>query len=164
MANSNTPQPSAPSDIQQRLEVFKLLVEMADRVSQRRQAANSFYLTVNTAIVGATAYLATLHPHWLSGGVMSVAGLMVCIVWGWNILSYKTLNAAKWQVITEFEKSLAAQPFGDEWSRLDPTGRGKRHTPFHRVEILVPWIFGAVHMVQGLAAIPWATLLVRVCR
>lgn len=161
---SSNPQTQSTIDGQQRIEIFKLLVEMADRVSQRRQAANSFYLTVNTAIVGATAYLATLNPHWLSSGVISIAGLMVCVVWGWNIMSYKTLNSAKWQVITDFEKSLPAQPFRDEWAKLDPARTGTRHTPFHRVEILVPWIFGGVHLVQGLATIPWGPLRQVICR
>jgi len=137
---------------------------MADRVSQRRQTANSFYLTVNTAIIGATAYLSTLHPSWLSGVVLSMAGLAVCVVWGWNILSYKTLNGAKWQVITDLEQSLVARPFHDEWAKLDPLNSGARHTPFHRVEILVPWIFGAVHVAQCVGAVPWSTLGAWVCR
>ncbi|RDD97660.1 hypothetical protein DTW92_07525 [Paracoccus pantotrophus] len=44
----------APRD-KEVLEIYKMLVEMADRVSQRRQSANSFYLTVNTAIIGGAA-------------------------------------------------------------------------------------------------------------
>src|SRR5262245_9792406 len=35
------------------LEQYKLYVEMADRISQRRGTANTFFLTVNTAIIGA---------------------------------------------------------------------------------------------------------------
>lgn len=168
-ANAQTPPPlpavpampppqRSPADTQQLLEVFKLLVEMADRVSQRRQAANSFYLSVNAAIVGATAYLATLKPGWLSGSVISAAGLLVCVVWSWNITSYKTLNSAKWAVINDLERSLPAQPFHSEWSLLDPGRKGSRHTPFHRVEKLVPIIFAAVHLVQGVAGLPWSGL------
>lgn len=148
--------PTSPGETQQLLEIYKLLVEMADRVSQRRQAANSFYLSVNAGIVGATAYLATLKPGWLSGSVISVAGLLVCVVWSWNITSYKTLNSAKWRVINDLEESLPARPFHSEWARLAPRGDGKRHTPFHQVERLVPIIFGAVHIIQGLAGLPWS--------
>ena len=36
---------------QQYLELYKLAVEMADRVSARRAAANAFFLTVNTALL-----------------------------------------------------------------------------------------------------------------
>ena len=31
------------------LEQYKLYVQMADKISERRQSANSFFLTVNTA-------------------------------------------------------------------------------------------------------------------
>jgi hypothetical protein len=138
-----------PADQQQILEIFKLLVEMADRVSQRRQAANSFYLSVNTGIVGASAYLDTLRPEWANGCAISVAGLLVCVVWYWNIASYKTLNSAKWEVINDLEQSLPAQPFQSEWSRLAPGGGARKHTPFHKVERLVPVIFGVVHITQA---------------
>jgi hypothetical protein len=129
--------------------MFKLLVEMADRVSQRRQAANSFYLSVNTGIVGATAYLGTLKPEWANGCAVSVAGFLVCVVWCRSIASYKSLNAAKWDVITDLERSLPAQPFHAEWSILAPGGGARKHTPFHKVERLVPAIFAAVHVTQA---------------
>jgi hypothetical protein len=37
------------------LEQYKLCIEMADRISQRRGAANTFFLNFNTALVGALA-------------------------------------------------------------------------------------------------------------
>ena len=43
------------ADPAQLLEQYKLYVEMADRISQRRGAANTFFLTFNTAVVGALA-------------------------------------------------------------------------------------------------------------
>lgn len=36
---------------QQYVELYKLAVEMADRVSARRATANAFFLTVNTALL-----------------------------------------------------------------------------------------------------------------
>ena len=42
------------------LEQYKLYVEMADRISARRQTANSFFLSVNTAIVALLGYLRTV--------------------------------------------------------------------------------------------------------
>ena len=35
------------------LEQYKLYVEMADRISARRSTANTFFLTLNTLLVGA---------------------------------------------------------------------------------------------------------------
>ena len=120
------------------LEIYKLLVEMADRVSQRRQSANSFFLSVNTAIIGGAAYLSKSVFGQLETVAVSVAGIAICALWIRSVISYKTLNAAKFQVITKFEGYLPVSPFKDEWEILDVDGDGKKHKPFHQTEVLVP--------------------------
>ena len=139
-----------------KLELYKLAVEMADRVSQRRQTANSFYLSINTLLVGGSAYLGTLRPSADTISIVSLAGVAICVLWGWNIASYQTLNSAKFKVIHDLEQSLPSQLFKEEWEKLDPDGDGKRHRPFHKVEGLVPWVFGLVYVVQTLIVVPWA--------
>ena len=154
------PSDSPPTqDTDKIIDIYKLMVEMADRVSQRRQAANNFYLSINTALIGSTTYISTLHPPWLGLFVVSLAGVAVCLFWIRNITSYKTLNQAKFGVITEIEKFLPIQPFGDEWALLDPDGEGNRHKPFHKVEVAIPWIFISVHGVQAALSIPWGVLV-----
>lgn len=96
------------------LEIYKLLVEMADRVSQRRQSANSFYLTVNTALIGGSSFLAQKSQSLSSILTIALAGIAVSILWVWNIQSYKTLNEAKFKVITQIEDSFQFSPFKDE--------------------------------------------------
>lgn len=140
--------PTTPVDRLERLEIYKLLVEMADRVSQRRQGANSFYLSVNTLLVGGSAYLGTLQPSARSIIVVSIAGIAICALWIRNIKSYKTLNDAKFEVINDIETRLVERPFHLEWSKLDPDADGKRHMPFHRVEGVVPWVFIVVYAIQ----------------
>lgn len=80
-----------------------------------------------------------------------------------NIISYKTLNGAKFEVITDVEKGLLIQPFADEWARLDPDGDGKRHRPFHKVEVIVPWVFVAVYVTQALFTLPWRRVVSALC-
>lgn len=139
----------------ERLEIYKLLIEMADRVSQRRQAANNFYLSVNTVVVGGSATLSTLEASSVSVSVISIAGIAICCLWIMNILSYKTLNEAKFIVINNIEKRLIEQPFEEEWRELDPEQNGKRHKPFHKVEKVVPFVFIFVYVVNVLSITPW---------
>ena len=141
------------------VDTYKMLVEMADRVSQRRQAANNFYLSANTAIIGASAYISAFGKGNANTFIIAVAGVCVCILWQRNIESYKTLNEAKFKVITQIEKYLPLAPFTSEWAYLDPDKKGIRHRPFHTVEIFVPFIFIGVYTVQSLRAIPWGALL-----
>lgn len=129
------------ADRAERLELYKLMVEMADRVSQRRQVANSFYLSINTLLVGGSAYLGATTASTRTTLLVSLAGVMVCIYWIRAIESYKTLNTAKFSIINEIEDGLVIKPFTDEWAKLDPNGDGKRHKPFHETERFVPRVF-----------------------
>ena len=141
------------------LEIYKMLVEMADRVSQRRQSANSFYLTVNTAIIGGAAYLSKSTFGHLGTWAVSAAGIAICVLWIRAVVSYKSLNAAKFEVITALEDRLPVTPYKDEWAILDVDGDGKRHKPFHKTEVLVPMVFMCVHGAQLLAGVPWQALI-----
>jgi hypothetical protein len=141
------------------LEIYKMLVEMADRVSQRRQSANSFYLTVNTAIIGGAAYLSQSTFGHLGTWAVSAAGIAICVLWIRAVVSYKSLNAAKFEVITALEDRLPVTPYKDEWAILDVDGDGKRHKPFHKTEVLVPMVFMCVHGAQLLAGVPWQALI-----
>jgi hypothetical protein len=148
------------------VDIYKVLVDMADKVSQRRQAANSFYLSVNTAIIGASAYITAVRADWTSTAVISLAGVAISILWARNIVSYRTLNAAKFKVINEIETTLPIAAYTTEWKYLDPDRDGIRHKPFHEVEIAVPWVFVLVHFVQAARAAPWdwlVSLLPRIC-
>ena len=44
------------------LELYKLTVEMADRVSARRAGANAYFITVQGALVAALGFLASRTP------------------------------------------------------------------------------------------------------
>lgn len=126
-------------------EQYKLYVEMADRISQRRQSANSFFLTINTALVGLVSYIHVGRPelgfHWVIG----LAGVILCFTWHRLVRSYKDLNTGKFKVIHEIEKKLPIQPYSDEWKML---GEGKAKTKYLPVtigELIVPIIFAAIH-------------------
>lgn len=147
-------EPIKPDESKEILEIYKLMVEMADRVSQRRQSANSFYLTVNTAIVGGTTYFSQSSFTVLNTWAVSIAGIAICILWIRAVVSYKSLNSAKFAIITALEVQLPVSAYNDEWKILDPDGDGKRHTPFHKTEVLVPVVFMVVHFAQALMLLP----------
>lgn len=96
------------------LEIYKLYVEMTDRVSSRRQTANSFFLTLNTGLItfvgyafnsGSTAQGSTSHL------IAGLAGIVVCFLWYRIIKSFRDLNSARFAVIHEIEKLLPLRPY-----------------------------------------------------
>lgn len=137
------------------VDIYKVLIDMADKVSQRRQNANNFYLSVNTAITGASAWLSATTNTPANVTIISIAGAIVCLLWKRNIDSYKDLNSGKFHVIQKLEKSLPIAAFTAEWEFLQ-RGQVKSHyRPFHAVEVLVPYIFATVHLTQILRMVPW---------
>ncbi|KKL90219.1 hypothetical protein LCGC14_1906870 [marine sediment metagenome] len=136
------------------LEQYKLYVEMADRISARRQTANSFFLSVNTAIIALVGYInfgskTKASFYWL----VSLAGMLLCFIWYRLVRSYKDLNSAKFKVVNEIEKELPIAPYDREWEKV---GRGKDpklYLPFTHIEIFVPWVFFAIHVVVFLEAV-----------
>lgn len=136
------------------LEQYKLYVEMADRISARRQTANSFFLSVNTAIIALIGYInfaskTTTNFYWL----VSLAGMVLCYMWYRLIRSYKGLNSAKFKVIHEIEQKLPFAPYDTEW---DKAGRGKDpklYLPCTHIEMVIPWVFFAIHVVVFLEAV-----------
>jgi hypothetical protein len=123
------------------LDIYKLAVEMADRISARRAAASSFFLAAQTALVALVG--ATSKRHW----AFAVPGLVLAATWWLLLRSYRHLNAEKFKVIQAMEKRLPASPFQDEWDALKPTSTGRlreRYVELGLLERIVPALFGAI--------------------
>jgi hypothetical protein len=131
------------------LEQYKHYVEMADRVSARRALANTFFLTLNTAIFTTLGLFATHNPltrRWLLVFPLIVL-LAECLTWFWIVRSYRQLNSGKWAVVGALEKRLPASPWWNaEWEAL---GRGEKpelYWPLTHIEQLVPLLFAATYL------------------
>lgn len=132
------------------LEQYKLYVEMADKISERRNLANVFFLTLHTTFIGAIGFafekIELIYPRLLITFPV-IAILTLCYVWWRLIKSYRQLNKAKYDVIGLMEKRLPASPYySAEWKAL---GEGKdpaKYTPLTHVENNVPKIFGALYV------------------
>jgi len=144
------------------LEIYKIYVEMADRISRRRQTANTFFLTVNTGIIALIGYITidkqignTISFYWL----VALAGICLCYSWYRLICSYKDLNSGKFKVIHEIEKLLPISPYDAEWEAIGKGKDSKMYLPFTRVEIIVPWFFLCLHAVVFVRSFPWVGII-----
>jgi hypothetical protein len=129
------------------MEQYKLYVEMADRVSQRRDQSNRFYVTILAALA---AILVIVARFALSGNgadatfltvVFMVTGLFgaaLSVIWFFNIRSYRTLNSAKFDVIHEIEKELPFEGYIKEWDILRPPDDSPRYLQLTVIEQYVP--------------------------
>lgn len=134
------------SDSNNLIEQYKVYVEMADRISQRRGATNTFFLTFNTAIVAALAGFYEHVPSHISLAFYLAAGVMA-ITWAILLRSYRNINTAKFQVIGELEKRLPAQTFyAAEWKALGEGKEYKKYIPLSLIETSVPIVFMGIYI------------------
>lgn len=143
------PPEDAPSQV---VDLYKLAVEMADRVSARRANSNAFFLTVQTtlvAVLGLGSNVLIKAPSWVSL-IVSLAGVVLAASWWLQLRSYRDLNRAKFQVINAIEPQLPVQVFSDEWASLkkDPIpGWRKRYAELGTVERVIPIVFACLYLV-----------------
>ena len=93
------------------LEQYKLYVEMADRVSQRRSSVNRFFLSVNTLLMPIIGILfSTVNEIGLMSKIWSIfsslTGIIFSFSWWSLVKSYRQLNSEKFKVIHLMQKKL----------------------------------------------------------
>ena len=138
------------------LEQYKLYVEMADRVSQRRGLTNTFFLTLNSAIFTVIGVFWQKPPSgsgWLLAFPLVIA-LGQCTAWWWLVRSYRLLNGAKFKVIGALEERLPATPYlRAEWNALGEGKDWRKYLPLTHLEQWVPVLFGLVYLVGFICAV-----------
>jgi hypothetical protein len=145
----------ASSSGSQMLDLYKLAVEMADRVSARRATANAFFVTIQSAIATALGFLAARRPAPDNGLfiTLSAVGVLAAAVWFLLLRSYRDLNRAKFEVILMIESELPVKLFSQEWASLkkDPIKKwGGRYAELGSIERLAPAVFAALNILTGI--------------
>lgn len=128
------------------LEQYKLYVETAEKVSDRRQSSNSFYLTLNSVLLAFTGFLTSLYfEFWHI--IIAVAGIFMSILWFLSITSFRNLNSGKFKVIHSLEEKLPIKLFKDEWACLEKGENLKKYIKLSVVEQGVPLIFLLLYVI-----------------
>lgn len=135
------------------LDLYKLAVEMADRVSARRGTANAFFVSVQSAVVAALGFLASRQPVPQTRYLVAicVVGVLASLIWFLLLRAYRDLNSAKFKVINSLEEQLPVALFNDEWEHLkkDPVSRWRRrYAELGTVERYAPLLFGGLNVIM----------------
>ena len=170
------PEPSN-DDTSTILQLYQMAVEMADRISARRAGANTFFLTLNTALAAVVGIVSSARKPPPRGNVptfdafglvvMAISGVVLALVWWLLLRYYRRLNAAKFNVINKLELRLPAQPYTNEWTILHPdesiddenSGNPSHWKKWHRkvrhheaslVEQVIPFVFMFIYLTLGI--------------
>ena len=135
--------------------IFEVYLATAEKVSDRRAQANSWLLSVNSAIVALYGYLqsdklAVSAPQKLVWPwAIPAAGVIVCLAWSVLLKSYRELNRAKFAVLAELEKDLPASPTTREREIYKEHGRRS----LSQIESLIPGCFVLLYAIMLVAAL-----------
>lgn len=151
--------PTKSDERQILFEQYKLYVEMADRISERRQQGNAFFLTINTVIIAALSgaligfdsainFLGLPSQEVLMVGC--ALGAFFCFTWWRLIASFDNLNTGKFYIIHQLETRLPAQPYHAEWIRIGEGRNRLFYLPFSRIERWIPVVFYFIYILGAL--------------
>jgi len=132
------------------LEQYKLYVEMADRISDRRERTNRFYISLLSVLLALLSIV-------ISGNILDnfqvvvfmtigILGLVLCCLWNINIRSYRQLNSGKFKVIHEMEQLLPYPCYDKEWEILGKGKEAQKYLQLTRVEQWVPIILALPYL------------------
>lgn len=137
-------------------EQYKLYIESAEKISDRRQNANNYFITINTALFAIISL--SFQVDFLKGAgwlppLFSFIGVIICIIFWYLLRSYKQMNTGKYKVIHKIEKHLPLALYDFEWKILKQGKDRKVYYPFSHIELNIPWIFGIIYLALGIICI-----------
>lgn len=148
------PEQYSDAYIEHLLEQYKLYVQSHEKISERREGSNKFFLALNSAVVAAIAFLweTTVSNDFLVFCI-SLAAVAICVFWYRSIRSYDNLNTGKFKVIHAIEKRLPLALYETEWRVL---GEGKDpdlYKPISHLERSIPVAFGCLYILIAVVRI-----------
>jgi hypothetical protein len=152
--------PQTESDNRQAFELYKIMVDSSEGLVDRRQGVNTFFLTMNGALLTASGIIVQNSGGDRLGGigvaVLAIAGIILCAAWRSLITSFGQLNRGKFKVINTIERHLKAAIYAAEWEAL---GRGedpKIYRSFTSREIWVPNALLVLYIITTIVAVLFA--------
>lgn len=153
---------TTPSEQTATLAQYKLMVEMADRISGRRQATNTFFFSIVSLLTVANGFAWVLPrwqhppavpiPRWQHTLAITAGTILVCYAWVHILRTYRAINSAKFAVIMEIEKTLPFAMFEDEDKHMKSQDR-HRYAPLTVIEERLPWMFAGLSVLIGATTI-----------
>lgn len=118
------------------LELYKIFVDTSLKASENRLKINTFFITLNTAIIGSSGFI--------NSELILIFGCCINAVWFNLLSSCKQLNTAKFKVICQMEKELCYKCFAKEQEEYKKYNR----KPFAHLEQELPILISIVYVIM----------------
>ena len=122
------------------LEQYKTYVESADKISDRRINVDTFFITLNSALITVMTIFFSNTTLLL---ILAFLGIIFSVLWFLNLKNYKHINACKFHIIQQVERNLPINLYKMEWNIL--TKSKKKYLPVSKLEMFLPFIFVIIY-------------------
>lgn len=141
-------------DIRIAFELYKLYVDSMEKVAQRRQTSNNFFLTLNSSLLLGSSIANSVSNFKLTTNILLTSiGIVLCIIWIQLNKNYNLLNRVKFNIIHRMETLFLIMPFTDEWAELSSLKGRKRYKSFSLLENFIPVSFIILYLLTLIAII-----------
>ena len=123
---------------------YKLFVESVNYTSDLKLKLNTFFLTVNTALVtaiglGFSGQRPIASPVWHL--LLPFAGVLICIIWWGITYSYKQRNIIKLHIIHCLEEQLPLALYKTEWHLMEENHSSNLKKFLFSIDLFIPLVF-----------------------
>ncbi|MEK7614317.1 MAG: hypothetical protein AAB428_01475 [Patescibacteria group bacterium] len=126
---------------------YKLFVESVSYTSDIKLKVNSYFLTINTALITATGIsfskqLDSSIWHLL----LPLAGLLVSVIWWGVTYSYKQRNIVKLRIIHCIEEKMPLALYSTEWQLMNEKHSGFLKKFLFTMDLFTPLVFAISYL------------------
>ncbi len=132
------------------VDQYKMFQRSSEDLVSRRQSVNSFYISVNSALVslvGIVIGLTDMPTKFYALLFMCITGIILDFSWFQILDSYGILNAAKMKVINMLEEQLPVTLYEAEWNVMSDKLNNKKYVSFTSSEKRVPIVFALIYLI-----------------
>lgn len=138
------------------LEQYKIFLQTSETLVSRRQNVNSFYISINSALITIFGVLLALEiaPVYKFSTIVLLAlvGIILSFSWTKILISYGDLNSSKMKIISCIEKQLPASLYDAEWAALSDKLNTRKYVSFTNSEKKIPRLFIIVYICMCIVA------------
>lgn len=141
------------------LDQYKLFSTTAENLINRRQNANSFYISANTAIItiGGTIFAlgsdGDLIWKLIVVLALTIPGVLLNISWKNILQAYYINNQAKMRILSLIEKKLSVSLYDAEWKVMKSKFSKNKYISFTDSEKALPKIFIVFYIGVAIACV-----------
>ena len=111
------------------IEQYKLFVQSAENVSDRRIRINRYQTSLNLGVVALHGLVPSFIPHPVAPFLIALAGIALSVNWFLTLWSFRETNRIKYVIIHSMERRLPKRLFQEErfLSRHPSRHRGRKN-------------------------------------